>query len=89
MKVRSIRKIKPETVYAIKTSTGTYIADGLAHHNCGYCNRWMHGNLGIYAVNIDKKYGEGTAELLIKESLKPHKFTEEELKQIIKVYGEK
>lgn len=44
MKIKSIKKIKPRKVYAIKTSTETFIADGLAHHNCSYCNVILKGN---------------------------------------------
>jgi hypothetical protein len=41
---------------------------------CVKCNRYLHGNLGVYAVELDKKYGQGTAEELIRLSGKPIKY---------------
>lgn len=35
------------------------------HAQCVSCNRWQKGNEGIYAVNLDKRYGAGTAEMLV------------------------
>lgn len=34
------------------------------HAQCRYCNRMQEGNKGIYAREIDKRYGAGTAEML-------------------------
>ena len=31
---------------------------------CIRCNKYLHGNLGAYAIELDKKYGSGTAESL-------------------------
>ena len=31
---------------------------------CIHCNKHLHGNLGAYAIELDKKYGQGTAEKL-------------------------
>lgn len=39
MKIKKITEIKPEPVYAIETTSGTYIANGLGHHNCRNCKR--------------------------------------------------
>lgn len=63
MKIKSIREVKPRRVYAIKTSTNTFIADGLAHHNCEKCNRPVSyggkgGNYGVYSVWFMNKYGK-------------------------------
>jgi hypothetical protein len=35
------------------------------HAQCPRCNFFLSGNLGIYAINLDKRYGAGTAEALI------------------------
>ena len=32
---------------------------------CARCNKWLHGNEGVYAVELDKKYGQGTAGALV------------------------
>lgn len=51
---------------------------------CVRCNLRKHGNLGRYAVNLDKKYGAGTAQELINfEDSHPADLTREELESII------
>ena len=68
----------------------TFFLEIGVHCQCTYCNRFLHGNLGIYAVELDKKYGQGTAEKLIKESNKYRgAYTKKELKRIAEVYREK
>ena len=49
---------------------------------CAGCNCYKHGDLGQYAINIDKKWGAGTAEELLSLKHKIHKFTREELECI-------
>lgn len=54
---------------------------------CTRCNRFLHGNLGVYAVWLDNWYGKGTAERLIKMGQRVvEKYTHEELLNIIKLY---
>jgi hypothetical protein len=52
---------------------------------CTRCNRFLHGNLGKYAIWLDKRYGIGTAESLIKMGAKekPRPYSTEELINII------
>ena len=52
---------------------------------CTRCNRFLHGNLGVYAVYLDKTYGEGAAERLIAlgKKEKPRPYSREELIEII------
>jgi hypothetical protein len=83
MRVKSITSAKPRTVYAVKTSTGTYIADGLAHHNCVGCNMFKQGEQYLYSKALDMKYGNGTAEELMSRRFETHKFTTTELEEII------
>ena len=45
MKIKKITEVEPRRVYAIKTSSNTFIADGLAHHNCMACNMYKKGNI--------------------------------------------
>jgi hypothetical protein len=35
------------------------------HAQCHWCNQPQDGNAGRYAVELDKRYGKGTAEMLI------------------------
>jgi hypothetical protein len=83
MKIKSIKKVEPRTVYAVKTSTGTYIADGLAHHNCAGCNVFKYGEQYLYSIELDRKYGSGTAKKLMARRHESKKWTIPELEEII------
>lgn len=56
---------------------------------CYRCNVVNHGNLYIYGLKLDQKYGEGTAERLYTESQTFHRFTANELQSIIDTYKSK
>lgn len=58
MRIVKIEQIEPKEVFAIETSTGTFIADGLFHHNCQECNRTLHGNYESYYPKLKKELGE-------------------------------
>jgi hypothetical protein len=83
MRVKTIREVTPRRVYAVTTSTGTFIADGLAHHNCMQCNVFKYGEQYAYAKALDLKYGDGTAQRLHEQRSTTHKFTVSELESII------
>lgn len=55
MKIKKIQEVSPEIVYAISTTTGTFIADGLAHHNCVGCNVFQAGNYPIFSHKLDQE----------------------------------
>jgi hypothetical protein len=50
---------------------------------CAGCNVFKYGEQYLYSKAIDDKYGAGTAEKLMAQRFTPHKFTIEELNQII------
>lgn len=50
---------------------------------CSACNVFRHGEQYKYALAVDLKFGDGTAEKLSKKSLEYHKFTTQELQAII------
>lgn len=50
---------------------------------CYGCNVMQQGRQYQFSIEIDKLYGEGTSNKLLLKAGKKHKFTEEELKQII------
>lgn len=50
---------------------------------CSGCNVFKHGEAFEYAKALDKKYGEGTAEKLHARRFETHKFTAQELLDII------
>lgn len=88
MKIKNIKKVNPRTVYAIQTSTGTFIADGLAHHNCAACNVFKHGNYPEYARKLSREYGEKKMEELRKKAMKPKQRTKKDYEDLIEKYKE-
>lgn len=69
-KIKSITKLPPKRVYAVKTTSGTFIADGLLHHNCIGCNVYNHGEQLLYRENIVRAYGEEKAAELLGSYIK-------------------
>ena len=86
MKIIEIKKIKPQMVYAIQTSTHTFIADGLAHHNCVRCNIYLSGNVLNYMDSIIKLYGKGIIKKLRDNDKKTLTFTVEYLDKKRKMF---
>lgn len=85
-KVVSISKVSDETVYALETTTGTFIADGVYHHNCSFrCNRMRSGEYEKYRLALKDKYGDKVPESLENTArLYPsYKFSRDELQEII------
>lgn len=62
MKIKSIIQVKPRMVYAITTSSNTFIADGLAHHNCVGCNIFGHGKPLDFEERLKKELGSDFVE---------------------------
>lgn len=58
-------------------------------NNCQdtYCNHFLRGNLGVYAIKIDETYGIGTYKKYLEKSHQIRKFSRTELEEIIKKYG--
>ena len=54
---------------------------------CMNCNLWGYGNMGVYTLKLQAKYGEGIIKELTAESQKIKKFTEGELQEIIGKYS--
>jgi hypothetical protein len=50
---------------------------------CTACNRYRHGNSGVFAYNIMKKYGQKALDELESLRFKEHNFTIKELQEII------
>lgn len=51
---------------------------------CAKCNTFNHGEQYKYAVALDLKYGAGTAAKLARQAQEHHKFTVQELEDVIK-----
>ena len=52
------------------------------HACCKRCNRFLNGNLGNYAINLIKKYGQDELDRLQRLKLISKKWTIDELDQI-------
>lgn len=50
---------------------------------CYMCNVMRYGEQFLFAQNLDKQYGAGTAEKLMDQRFSAHRFTVDELQQII------
>lgn len=50
---------------------------------CVGCNMFKQGNQYAYSINLDMKYGDGTAKKLHDQRFDTHKFTVLELEEII------
>lgn len=59
------------------------------HSQCVPCNRYLHGNLVNYRVNLIERIGLERVEFLERKDHPPLKLTTEEIKDLIKVYKAK
>ena len=66
----------------------TRYSDENVNCQCYRCNVLFYGEQYKYAVEVDLKFGEGTAKKLAELAKIPHQFTVEELQAIIDEYEE-
>ncbi len=59
------------------------------HCQCTYCNRFLHGNLGVYAECLIAEYGEEAIIRLRQRANQVKKFTVTELENLILDYKQK
>lgn len=52
------------------------------HAQCTKCNRFLHGNLGDYALRLEDKIGRKALDELIKKSYQIKKWKPRELKEL-------
>ena len=57
------------------------------HAQCVSCNQFKSGNLGVYAVKLDKKYGTGTAEHLIEMGKQYRGLRRTDYEKVIELYA--
>lgn len=54
------------------------------HCQCTQCNRYLHGNLGIYTIKLIDKYGkEAVDDLILRANQHTNKYSITELEEII------
>ena len=56
------------------------------HCQCVRCNKWLHGNAGVYAERLIAEYGEKAVAQIREVSKHEHKFTIFELEGLIERY---
>lgn len=56
---------------------------------CTYCNRFLHGNLGVYGEKLIEKYGLERIQELRREANQAKKYTIDELEDLIAHYQRK
>ena len=59
------------------------------HLQCEYCNTFLHGNLILYGVNLEKKIGKDEFIILREKAYLTKKFTKDELKSLLLEYKAK
>ena len=59
------------------------------HAQCVTCNRYKHGNLLEYQIGIEQRIGAQRLLELHEQAHEVRKYTNEELKEIIKKYKKK
>jgi hypothetical protein len=70
----------------VHSSLATYFDEMNVHAQCSGCNLYKHGNLGEYAIRLDRKYGNGTAEGLLKRGKKIKQMTTKDFLEIYERY---
>lgn len=72
--------------YISRKHNATLFNERNVHAQCMNCNMWGYGNMGVYTLKIQEKYGDGIIKELTEESKKVHQWTIKELEEIAKKY---
>ncbi len=86
MKIKNIKNSGKKIVYAIETSTHTFISDGLAHHNCYGCNIMRNGNYVMYADRLLREIGRRKWNELMKKKDQIKQWKRKELIELLIEY---
>ena len=66
--------------------TGTRYDERNVHAQCAMCNVWKRGDYAVYAVKLQKQYGQGILQELIDKSRVVTRFGAKEYQAIIEKY---
>ena len=72
--------------YISRKHCATMFDEKNANAQCMNCNIWGYGNMGVYTLKLQEKYGEGIIRELTEKSRQVKQFSVEELKDIITIY---
>jgi len=71
------------------STTPIYLDERNVNCQCVKCNKWLGGNLDVYAMVLIRKYGRGIIEKLVQQKYIIKKFKVGELQEIIDKYTQK
>lgn len=74
--------------FVSRSSTVLRYDEENCNSQCPSCNVFRHGDLYVYGLKIDQKYGDGTAAKLHRLGKQTHKFTIPELEALIADYSQ-
>lgn len=69
--------------FVSRTSSTLRYDEENCNAQCVGCNMFKQGNQYAYSIALDLKYGDGTAKKLHDQRFETHKFTRDELQEII------
>lgn|SRR3990167_5683519 len=72
--------------YISRKHNATLFSEQNCHAQCMNCNIWGYGNMGVYTLKLQKKYGQDIIKKLTDESKKTKQFTVRELEEIVVKY---
>jgi len=73
--------------YISRRFNNTLFDERNVHAQCMYCNMFKAGNIGVYTLKLQEKYGEGIIKELTEKSLQIKQWTPQELKDIFDKYS--
>lgn len=88
-KVSHWKELDAGHYFAKTNGVAMYFDERNVHPQCTGCNRFRHGNLPMYAINLRKKYGDGILEQLDEARRKILKISSAEYYDLIDNYEEK
>ena len=68
-------------------NNATRFSEIFVNLQCGDCNRWKSGNLGVYALRLIEEHGLEKVRELERASHLPRRFKNAELEEIISKYS--
>src|SRR3990167_10355687 len=68
-------------------NNATKFSEVFVNLQCGDCNRWKSGNLGVYALRLIEEHGLEKVRELERASHLPRRFKNAELEEIISKYS--
>ena len=75
--------------YISRKHNATMFDEKNVNAQCMNCNLWGYGNMGVYTLKLQAKYGEGIIKKLTEKSKIIKQFTEKELLELKEIYENK